>query len=137
LASDPSAANRIIKLIPNDTNTLSTGKFEIQLPGTTTKIGSRGKANKENIELQNSSVDLILRENADEFNFEMPSRIFNQAVQIKVFDLAGKLRYESQQSSRTLSINKSVLKNGKYLVDLSWQSQLGLRRESMAISLKN
>ncbi|MDB5107040.1 MAG: hypothetical protein JWP91_4729 [Fibrobacteres bacterium] len=126
-ADEPGAANRIIpwvKTVP----ALWKGTWNIQIPGVTTGlIPQNDPAMME--------FDVYARRLGNSILFHLPPNTSRQPVELRVYDLAGALVKRSLMTGLPVELDIGSLRAGSYMVDLSWWTLKGLRKESVPIRI--
>lgn len=129
-ASDPTAANRIIKLTPNADRSLATGVFDIGLPVSTTGILHSQSIDRK---VGKTGFDILMHTEGNNLIFEIPSAPPSTNILLQISKMNGSVIYRSHQYVRPLVVDKTMFVEKNLIAEFSWTTPSGIRKESMAI----
>lgn len=124
-ADHPSAANRIIpmsKAVP----ALWQGTWNIGIPDEGNSNGLRSGFGPE-------QFDVLLQRRGNRVLFGLPANAGDRPVEIRVYEAKGALALRSLETGIPVGVDFGSLRSGSYIVQLSWWTRNGLRKESVHV----
>jgi protocatechuate 3,4-dioxygenase beta subunit len=126
-ADHPSAANRIIPMstaVPS----LWQGVWNIGIPDDKDGNGLRSGFGLD-------QFDVLIHRRGSRVVFGLPSHPAPHPVEIRVYEATGALAFRSLQTGAPVEVDFGSLRSGSYIVELSWWTRNGLRKESVPMAI--
>jgi protocatechuate 3,4-dioxygenase beta subunit len=125
-ADHPSAATRIIPL-STTAPTLWQGEWNIGIPDDMNPNGLRSGFSLD-------QFDILTHRQGNRVVFGLPSNPGIRPVEIRVYEATGALALRKLETGDPVGVDFGSLRSGSYIVELSWWTRNGLRKESVSVN---